>query len=167
MANSKIAFGLCKKYNIELPKNATPKDAWEALNKISADEFKKPLKISLEHRKHDKSETFKLPDEQLPRSVGAKWTNYTVTDLATGIKYKFVEGTKLQNQEVFAGYKTRVPYRKAEKFSRKYGGDIEKWQHVKGIGILDTEEGHRKAETHWSQCDGVGKVEFFIKRWLD
>ena len=33
MANNKIAFGLCKQYNIELPKGATPHDAWEALKK--------------------------------------------------------------------------------------------------------------------------------------
>ena len=33
MANNKIAFGLCKQYNIELPKAATPHDAWEALKK--------------------------------------------------------------------------------------------------------------------------------------
>lgn len=167
MANNRLPFGLCKKYGIELPKDATPNDAWAALDKIPADEFKKPLMIPFDRVKHTKPDTISLPDEQLPRSVGAKWANYTVTDLATGIKYKFVEGTKLQNQEVFAGYKTRTPYRNAKKFSRRYGGNTEKWQHVKGIGVLDTDEGHRKAETHWSQCEGVGKVEFFIKRWLD
>lgn len=30
-ASSRLAFGLCKKYGIELPKGAKPKDAWEAL----------------------------------------------------------------------------------------------------------------------------------------
>jgi hypothetical protein len=29
MANNRLAFGLCKEYGIELPKDATPKDAWE------------------------------------------------------------------------------------------------------------------------------------------
>lgn len=33
MANNKLPFGLCKKFNIDLPSNATPKDAWEALKK--------------------------------------------------------------------------------------------------------------------------------------
>ena len=30
-ASQRLAFGLCKKYGINLPKGATPKDAWEAL----------------------------------------------------------------------------------------------------------------------------------------
>lgn len=31
MADNRIAFGLCKKYNIKLAPNATPKEAWDAL----------------------------------------------------------------------------------------------------------------------------------------
>ena len=31
MANNRLPFGLCKKYGIDLPDDATPKDAWEAL----------------------------------------------------------------------------------------------------------------------------------------
>ena len=48
MANNRLPFGLRKKYGIQLPKNATPKDAWAALDKIPADEFKKPLMIPLD-----------------------------------------------------------------------------------------------------------------------
>jgi len=44
---------------------------------------------------------------------------------------------------------------------------VEDWQHVKGVGFLETEEGIRKAELHWSQCESIGKFDFFIKRWLD
>lgn len=47
MANNRLPFGLCKKYGIELPKGATPRDAWAALDKIPADEFKKPLMIKI------------------------------------------------------------------------------------------------------------------------
>lgn len=31
MANNRIAYGLCKRYGIPLPKDATPADAWKAL----------------------------------------------------------------------------------------------------------------------------------------
>ena len=31
MANNRLPFGLCKKYHIDLPDDATPHDAWEAL----------------------------------------------------------------------------------------------------------------------------------------
>ena len=37
MANNKIAFGLCEQHNIKLPKDATPKDAWNALKKRGID----------------------------------------------------------------------------------------------------------------------------------
>lgn len=37
MANNKIAFGLCEQHNIKLPKDATPRDAWEALKKHGID----------------------------------------------------------------------------------------------------------------------------------
>lgn len=46
MANNRLPYGLCKKYGIELPKGATPREAWAALDKITADEFRKPLIIS-------------------------------------------------------------------------------------------------------------------------
>ena len=47
MANNRLPFGLCKQYGIKLPKNATPKDAWEALDKIPANEFKKSLIVKV------------------------------------------------------------------------------------------------------------------------
>jgi hypothetical protein len=50
---------------------------------------------------------------------------------------------------------------------RKFNGDYLDWQHVKAIGVLDTPDGYIKAEVHWSQCEGVGKHEFFIKEWLE
>ena len=36
-----------------------------------------------------------------------------------------------------------------------------------GAGTLDTPDGDRDVEVHWVQCQGIGKHEFFIKRWLD
>ena len=39
MADNSLAFGLCKKYHISLPDNATPRDAWEALKKIGIEYF--------------------------------------------------------------------------------------------------------------------------------
>ena len=39
MADNRLAFGLCKKYHISLPDNATPRDAWEALKKNGIEYF--------------------------------------------------------------------------------------------------------------------------------
>lgn len=120
----------------------------------------KPLTYSVENDK------IKLPDIEIGRSLGAKARNWDVLDLSTGKRYPFVEGTHLQNVEVFAGGRSKTPYKKAYKYVIK-GGKLEDWEHVKAIGWLDTEEGHRKAEVHWSQCKGFGKHDFFVKEWLD
>lgn len=104
---------------------------------------------------------------EIGKSLGAKAKNYEVMDLETGDFFSFSEGTKVQNVEVFAGKGSKNEYRKAQKYSDRHGGRAEDWQHVKGIGYLHTEDGDRQAEVHWSQCQGVGKVDFFVKRWLD
>lgn len=108
-----------------------------------------------------------LCDEYIPKSVGAKFKNYDIMDLQTGEKYHFAEGSKLQDKEVFAGKGCEKEYRKAEKYAEKYGGNTEDWQHVKGKAVLTTSEGDFPAEVHWSQCEKIGKVDFFLKRWLD
>lgn len=111
--------------------------------------------------------TAKESDIIIGKSVGAKALNYDVMDLDTGEIFHFVEGSKIQNVEVFAGKGTRVTFRKAEKFAARYGGDPKDWQHVKGFGVLATDEGDRDAEVHWVQCADIGKFEFFVKEWLD
>ena len=112
-------------------------------------------------------ESLRQKDVIIGKSVGAKAKNYEVMDLETGKKYPFASGTKIQNVEVFAGKGVKSPYRGAEKYVEKCGGKLENWQHVKGIGTLATPDGDRKTEIHWSQCEGIGKVDFFVKRWLD
>ena len=114
-----------------------------------------------------KSDIMQLPDIQIARSVGAKALNYEVLDLETGMMFRFVEGTRLQNVEVFAGKGSSSPYHKAYKYANTKGGKVEDWQHVKGTGWLETDDGDRHAEVHWSQCEGIGKFDFFVKRWLD
>lgn len=108
-----------------------------------------------------------LRNEKINRSVGAKYQNYDIMDLATGNTYHLAENTYLQDKEVFAGKGTRKPYGKASFYADRYGGMAENWQHVKAKGTLDTPDGDRKAEIHWSQCKDIGKKEMFIKRWLD
>ena len=101
------------------------------------------------------------------KSVGAKAKNYDVLDLDTGERFEFVEGSKLQNVQVFAGKGSRVTYRRASKYADLYGGKPEDWQHVKGFGLIVTPDGDREVEVHWSQCKGIGKFDFFVKEWLD
>lgn len=108
-----------------------------------------------------------LPDIEIGRSVGAKAKNYDIMDLETGEHFSLAEGTSLRNVQVFAGKGVKKPYEKARKYAKKHGGRVEDWQHAKGIGTVDYYGEYRDAELHWSQCDGYGKHDFFIKRWLE
>ena len=112
-------------------------------------------------------EILRLPDEIIDRSVGAKAKNYDILDLQTGDMYHLSEGSRLHDIQVFAGKGTRVEFRNAAKYVERYGGNIKDWQYVKGTGLVDTPEGDRPAELHWVQCEGIGKQEMFVKRWLD
>lgn len=107
------------------------------------------------------------PDIVIGRDLGAKAKNYTVMDLATGEFFQFAQGSRIQNVEVFAGKGTRTEFRKAQKYADRHGGKAEDWQHVKGHGVIETSEGDRNAEVHWVQCPGIGKFDFFVKRWED
>ena len=111
----------------------------------------------------------KIEDIPIYRSVGAKAQNYKVKNTETGEFYNFVEGTKIQNAEVFAGYKSKKSLREevAQGLAERYGGSPEKWQHSKGIGIIDDNGEERRAEVHWFQEESVGKVGFKVKWWLD
>ena len=112
-------------------------------------------------------ETIHLEDELIGRSLGSKAKNYDILDLSTGNVYHLVEGTRLQNIEVFAGKGTKVEFRDAYKYANRYGGTIDSWQHAKGIGIVNTPGGDTLAELHWIQCEGIGKKEMFVKEWLE
>lgn len=107
------------------------------------------------------------PDILIGKDLGAKGKNYSVMDLATGELFQFVQGSRIQNVEVFAGKGSRTEFRKAQKYADRHGGNVEDWQHVKGHGLIDTPEGDRPAEVHWVQCSGIGKFDFFVKRWED
>lgn len=113
----------------------------------------------------------KLSDTAIRKSVGAKAKNYEVADKATGITYHFAEGTRIQNAEVFAGKGTHTPLHDgvAEGLTEEFGGDVTKWQHCKGRGILMDEETGEEipAEVHWFQEESLGKVKFKVKRWLN
>ena len=108
-----------------------------------------------------------MKDISIRKGVGAKAKNYNVLDFDSGEYFQFTEGTRLQNVEVFAGKGTKKELRIAEKYASKHGGNPKDWQHVKAFGYIDTPEGSMKVEVHWMQCEGVGKVDFFVKRWME
>lgn len=42
-----------------------------------------------------------------------------------------------------------------------------RWKKKKGIAIVQLEDGHiAKAELHWYEAHGIGKVKIKVKKWL-
>ena len=119
--------------------------------------------------KSDESGIMKVQDIVIGRSVGAKAKNYVILDPDTGELFNFVEGTKIQNAQVFAGKgcKKSLKEEVANGLAEQIGGNPTDWQHCKGNGVIDYYNEERKAEVHWFQEQTVGKHKFKIKRWLD
>ena len=115
----------------------------------------------------NKPRILRMPDEYIQKSVGAKSRNYDILDLGSGEVYNLVEGTKITDVEVFAGKGTKTIYRKAEEYAEEFQNNPAEWQHVKGKAIINFRGEERKAEIHWTQCKEFGKIDFFIKKWLD
>ena len=112
-------------------------------------------------------ETIKLPDEQLPRSVGAKWKNEKIS-MPNGTFAKFLDGSKLQHKEVFAGCGTRTPIRNRYDLAAAYpGSSPEKWQKIKAKAHIVTQNDEIiYCEIHWYEEPTIGKVDFKYKKSL-
>lgn len=154
MANNRLAFGLCKKYGIELPDNATPKDAWEALNKISANEFKKPLVIY---------------GDKIRNSVGAHSPTYPVVYYPnTDIQVEFVIGSRpvYSPDHIIAGKgcKTGKKIDEIDRLVDEYNCDASGWKKDKARYEAYDEYGViRQVELHWYHHEDIGKVEYKLK----
>lgn len=111
--------------------------------------------------------SYKLPDEQLPSSVGAKWRNYDIS-MPDGSIAHFVEGSKLQDKEVFAGRGCRTKIRDRYDLTRDYpGSHPDMWQKVKAKAQIRLHNGEvLAAEIHWYEEQTIGKVEFKYKKDL-
>lgn len=123
------------------------------------------------YTKAQNTDKIALKDTKIYKSAGAKGKNYDIVDKTTGVTYQFAGGTKIQDSEVFAGKGTKHSLNSevADGLTEEFGGNVAKWQHAKGIGVLvDKETGEEfKAEVHWFQEETVGKVKFKVKRRVD
>lgn len=56
--------------------------------------------------------------------------------------------------------------RERGRLQRRYG--VRRWQKMKGVAAVRLESGRlRRAELHWYEAHGVGRVMVKIKRFLD
>ena len=112
-------------------------------------------------------EDIKLPDEQLPKSVGARWVNEIIS-MPDGTSAKFVEGSKITNKQVFVGKGCKRKIDEVERLVKDYVGSLaENWQKVKGNARILLENGEEiEAEIHWYQEENIRRVEYKFKKEL-
>ena len=101
----------------------------------------------------------------IPRSVGASGRNYPVK-LPDGNHTKLVEGTEISKVKVIMGYGTDIPLRDRFYLERDYGIAAEKWQKVRGEGIIVENGQKKKVELHWYEADGYREC-MKVKEYLD
>lgn len=105
------------------------------------------------------SERIFLPDEILPRSIGAKWANCEIL-LADGTVARFQEGSKLHHKEIIAGKGVRRKIDEIDGLIAKYGGKADEWIKVKAFGTIEKPNGEiEEIEIHWYEEPTVGKVK--------
>ncbi len=149
----------------EFKESEHPRDKDGKFTKKGKSSWLSSRKKALETIRKMKRNTIKLPDEILPKSVGAKWGNYEIA-MPDGTIAHFVEGSKIQNKEVFAGYGTRTPIRDIDRLNRIYKTNSNKWQKVKANAQLIVHGEEIKCEIHWYEEPSVGKVEIKFKKEL-
>lgn len=113
----------------------------------------------------DKSGIIKEKDINIFKSVGAAGKNYPVK-LPNGNHSKLAEGTKITKVKVIMGYGTDTELRDRFYLEREYGISADKWQKVRGEGIVVFNNENRIAEVHWYEAEGQ-REKMKVKRWLD
>ena len=103
-------------------------------------------------------------------AVVAKALTDYVVHMPSGNDTVFFPGSDVEVRKVFAGSGSdpEKVLRVAKRLSDEYGGNPEDWSHVSGEGwIFDPDDNGRirRAEVHWMECQDVGRVEFYFKRW--
>ena len=112
-----------------------------------------------------KSGIIKEKDINIFKSVGAAGKNYPVK-LPNGNHSKLAEGTKITKVKVIMGYGTDTELRDRFYLEREYGISADKWQKVRGEGIILENGTKKRVELHWHEADGYREL-MKVKEYLD
>ncbi|MCP4066047.1 MAG: hypothetical protein GY740_22760 [Gammaproteobacteria bacterium] len=97
---------------------------------------------------------------QVGKSVGSAATRISVRGAS-----HLAEGSKVTNIRKIADGRG---IREVGRLVEQYGGKAKNWLKRSGDADVVTTSGNvRRAEVHWYEAHGVGKVEFKVKTWLD
>lgn len=112
----------------------------------------------------------------VPHSLGAAAKVYTAkedTPVRKGHKKEWTlkQGSEVTDISLIArghGIKTVATLIKNHKRPNGTSTKATDWTKKKGFGTVVGRDGkERKAELHWYECQGMGKIDFKVKKWKD
>ena len=115
-------------------------------------------------RKRLKPLVIYLPDEELPKSIGARWKNVPVR-LLDGNYARLKDNSVLQNKQVIAGKGCRRKIDDVARLVRENKGTKpQDWQKIKAYGTIVYDDGEEEyVELHWYYEPSVGMIEVKVK----
>lgn len=110
----------------------------------------------------------------VPRSLGAVAIKYTAKNdtkvTAFGKNVTLKQGSTVTDIEIIArGHGIDKVQKLIDNYPRRNGTKTvaTDWTKKKGIGTVEIRNGlTAKAELHWYECKGEGKVKFKVKKWI-
>ena len=112
----------------------------------------------------------------VPRSLGAVAKVYTAkedTPVRKGHKkdWTLKQGSQVTNiKQIARGHGIKIVGTLIKNHKRPNGASTSAtdWTKKKGFGtVVDKNGRERKAELHWYECQGMGKIDFKVKKWKD
>lgn len=104
VGNTRLPFGLCAKYHISLPSDATPRDAWNALRRgvgLTPDKVYAELKKEKEKESADKREAVEPEEEKIDdkKQIESMLSSSRIYDSRSMNREKIIEQLKCGDEE--------------------------------------------------------------------
>ena len=154
-------------HHVPIYEGESKDDAVGRFTKMMEDDRRKNSQMSKNKAEADKRNTSDPPKRLYLDDIPAKEANKfsDVLHLKTKERFRFKEGTSINNVYVFAGKGCSKVFRDAEKYAKRYGGKAEDWQHCAGFAKITKGDGSKvlNREVHWVQGKDGYVREAFIK----
>lgn len=162
--NYSLPYGLCAEEGIELPKGATPQDAWDALKQKTG---KEPDEYYAERYNKGGSKQkvthFRTKGSSMEVTYDLEmFKKYGPAKKKTGVLLK---GEKITGIYTFAGKGGKNQLRVAADLAKRHPGTkAADWSHKAGYAEIINKHGVvQKREVHWFECEGYGQAGMKVK----
>ena len=163
--NNSLPYGLCAKEGIELPKGATPQDAWNSLNQKTG---KSPedyyAEVYQKGGSMQETTRFRTKGREMKVTYDVNLFRKTRRGRAKG--GVLLKGEKIRGVECFAGKGSGQNLVVSGSLASQHPGtSSNEWMHKKGFCDMVKADGTiaYNTEVHWFEHEKVGQIKMKIK----